>query len=67
MTRDELTTLIRAAVKDAGSQRALARKWDVSPSYVTDLLRGLRDPGPTILDAMGLERIIMYQEKPKTT
>lgn len=63
MTRDELTLRIHAAAKVAGSQRALAKQWDVSPSYVTDLLRGLRDPGPKILEALGIERVITYEEK----
>lgn len=63
ITRDELTARIQAAVKVAGSQRALAKQWDVSPSYVTDLLRGLRDPGPKILDALGIERVVTYREK----
>lgn len=62
ITHDELVALIRAAVKEAGSQRALARQWSVAPAYVTDLLRGLRDPGPKILEAMGYERVVLYRK-----
>lgn len=61
ITRDELIDLIRVAVKSAGSQRALARQWEVAPAYITDLLHGLRDPGPKILDALGYERVVLYQ------
>ncbi len=64
ITHDELIELIRAAAKGAGSQRALARQWDVTPSYITDLLYGLRDPGPKILEALGYERLVFYQKKP---
>lgn len=62
-TRDELIDLIRIAVKVAGSQRALARQWEVAPAYITDLLHGLRDPGPKILDALGYERVVFYKKK----
>ena len=65
ITREEMTDLIRAAAQEAKSQRALAHKWGVSPSYITDLLQGLRDPGPTILDAMGYERVVFYRKKEK--
>lgn len=65
ITRDDLAVRIRAAVKAAGSQRALARQWEISPSYLTDLLRGLREPGPKILEVLGVERVVMYQEKEK--
>lgn len=63
ITRDELTILLRAEIQAAGSQRALARKWQVAPAYITDLLRGTRDPGPRILDVMGYERVVLYQER----
>lgn len=62
ITRDELTELIRAAARKAGSQRALARGWKVTPAYITDLLKGLRDPGPRILAAMGYERVVLYRK-----
>ena len=62
ITHDELIDLIRVAVKAAGSQRALARQWSVAPAYITDLLHGLRDPGPKILDALGYERVVFYQK-----
>jgi hypothetical protein len=62
ITRDELIDLIRAEIKKFGSQRALAREWRVAPAYITDLLHGLRDPGPKILEAMGYERVISYRK-----
>jgi len=63
LTRDDLIALVRLEIVKARSQRNLARQWEVSPSYITDLLRGLRDPGPKILQAMGLERVVLYQTK----
>jgi hypothetical protein len=66
LTRDDLILLIRLEITKARSQRNLARQWDVSPAYITDLLRGLRDPGPKILQAMGLERVTLYRTKEGT-
>ena len=49
---------VRARVEDlvvkAGSLRALAREWDVSPSYLSDFLTGRRGPGAKILGLLGL-------------
>ncbi len=61
--RDHLIELIRLAITVAGNQRKLAHQWDVSPSYITDLLGGMRDPGPKILDALGYERVVLYRKK----
>ena len=63
ISRDAMIALIRSACQQAGSQRKLAQAWDVSPSYITDLLAGMRDPGPKILDALGYERIVLYRRK----
>ena len=43
----------RAAVM-AGTQKELARKWRISPQYLSDVLAGRRKPGPKILRRLGL-------------
>lgn len=63
ITREELTEAIKKAAKAAGSQRKLAEQWRVSPSYITDLIHGLRDPGTKILEALGFERVVEYRKK----
>ena len=44
-----------------GSQRALAKELGVSEPYLSDVIRGRREPGPKLLKARGLERVVDYR------
>lgn len=55
--------LLRREVEASGSQEAFAEKADVSQQYVGDILRGQRTPGKKILDAVGLEKHVVYIKK----
>jgi hypothetical protein len=46
-----------------GSRKAFAQWAGLSPSYVGDVLRGNREPGQKILDALGLKRVVEYEVK----
>jgi transcriptional regulator with XRE-family HTH domain len=35
----------------------------VSSQYLSDVLHGRREPGPKILNALGLERVVTYRKK----
>lgn len=37
------------------SMRALARELGVSPTYISDVMAGHMEPGPGILDPLGIE------------
>ena len=64
MTHDQLMKRIRRELAAAGSQTALARQWGVSIPYLNDVLHGRRDPGVSILTALGLERApVSYRKK----
>jgi transcriptional regulator with XRE-family HTH domain len=52
-SRLEVVELLRRACAKAGSQRAWARQHGVSVAYVSDVLRGRRDPGKSILAEIG--------------
>lgn len=65
LTLSEVITLLAARCKEHGSQRAFAEMHDVSAQYVTDVLRKHREPGEKILDALGLQKVIVYTEKEK--
>ncbi len=41
------------------SLRQYAKQLNVSAAYLSDVYRGRRDPGPTLLDYLGLERKIV--------
>lgn len=53
---------LRRACTAAGSQRRWAQAHGLSPQYVTEVLRGRREPGPALCDALSLQRIISYQK-----
>lgn len=48
-------------IERLGTQRAAADKFGVSASYITDLLKGLREPGKKLLKAIGFVRIVRYE------
>lgn len=57
MSEKDVIDEIRKTVKAYGSMRALAREWQVTPSYISDLLKGRRVPGPKILSQLGLRAV----------
>lgn len=63
MTKDDVIQRLRAAANEAGSVKLFAANIGLSLSYVSDVLNGYRPPGDRILDALGLERVVTYQEK----
>lgn len=47
-----------------GKQTALAKELGVSLPYLNDVLHSRRELAGKLLDALGLERVISYREKP---
>ncbi len=60
LTEDELRELLRAECEKAGSQTAWAQSADVSTAYVSDVINGRRQPGDSILRALGYKRRVEY-------
>lgn len=52
---------LERAVRKAGSAKAWAEGAGVSEQYVSDVRLGRRDPGPAVLAALGLERVVRYR------
>ena len=63
MTHRQLISKLTDMAKESGSQTALAAKFGVSPSYLSEVLRGTRLPGDKILAALGLEKRIVFKSK----
>lgn len=63
MSQDEFIEFLRNHIAEHGTQQDFAERIGVTPAYVSDVLRGQRKPGKKLLDAMGFERIEMYQRK----
>jgi transcriptional regulator with XRE-family HTH domain len=55
-------TILRQRI-NGRTQSAVAKELGIMPSYLSDVLKGRREPGPQVLDALGLERVISYRQK----
>ncbi len=62
MTRKDIIGRLERCVSDAGSQAKAAKRLKVSAPYLSDIIAGRREPGTKILDALGLKRIVQYEE-----
>lgn len=61
ITQAELIALLRERAPQ-GKQEAWARANGVKPPVLSDVLNGRRDPGKSILKALGYERITLYRK-----
>lgn len=55
-TRYDVLAKLRRAIQQDGSLRATARRFRCSPAYLSDTLKGKRDPGPKLLTPLGMIR-----------
>ena len=65
ITSDELRKILRAACKEAGSQRKWALDNNISPAYVNDVLNGVREPAEKIGKALGYKKMEHWIIRPK--
>lgn len=65
-TRDDVLKMLHELIAAHGDQHALARAINVTPGYISNVVRGHCPPGPAILAAMGLEAVptVVYREAP---
>lgn len=63
-TAEQLRELLRYRLRhDLRTQRELASDIGVSPQFLSDVLRGKREPSGAILEFLSLERIVTYVRK----
>lgn len=65
MTASDVRTLLKRACAAAGTARAWAEQNKVSQAYVSDVLRGRRNPGEAICRALGLVAEQTYRKVQK--
>lgn len=53
---------LRIVVAGAGTQDAAAKQLGISGAYLCDVLKGRREPGKKLLDAMGYRRVVVYEQ-----
>lgn len=63
MTRKAVQQHLQRLVSDSGDQKRAATMLGVSATYLSEVLRGTKVPGPKILKALGLRRIEMYEKE----
>ncbi len=60
VTDKELRDRLRQLCKEAGSQKAFAKKRRISPSVLSDVINGRRDFPKSILKALKARRVVNY-------
>ena len=55
-TRNEVVAMLRDDIREE-TQAAWAERNGMSPAYLSDVLSLRRDPGPKILEVLGLEAV----------
>lgn len=61
MKVQEVRDRLRAACAAAGTARAWAAQNGLSSAYISDVMNGRRDPGDSVLRALGLRRVTSYE------
>jgi hypothetical protein len=63
---DDVTTRLWLYINEVygGSQRALARECNIDHSHLSRVLSGEKKPGHKILDLVGMQAVIYYENKP---
>jgi hypothetical protein len=65
LSLEDVITLLARRCGESGSQRAFAEANNISPQYITDVLRRKREPGRLVLDSLGLKKVVTYAEVEK--
>jgi hypothetical protein len=60
LTGADLRDLIRKRVVPATTQGAVARSLGITPGYLSEVLKGYREPTDTLAAALGFKRVIRY-------
>jgi hypothetical protein len=63
MTEDDVRQMVRDDIPIAGctTQQEWALKNGISPQYLSDFMVGRKAPGPSILRALMLKRVVTYE------
>ncbi|MGH1574512.1 helix-turn-helix domain-containing protein [Methylobacterium sp. P31] len=63
ISRQEADRRLGLALERAGSAAALAAQLGLSPSYLSDVRRGVRPPSARLLAAIGVRKEVRYIEE----
>lgn len=60
LNADDMLSEVKRWVAASGSQKKAAKLLGVSEQYMTDVLKGRREVGPTLAEALGYDKIVMF-------
>lgn len=63
MTTQEFRDVLKSRVKAIGTQAEAAKHYGVSSSYLSEVIRGTREPAEKLLSAMGIVKVVRYEEE----
>lgn len=68
LTHAELLRRLQREIAECGSKAQAARSWGISAQLLDFILKGQRNIGPKLLDALGLKRttIVIHRYAPAT-
>ena len=61
LTEEQVYVRLEVALREAGSARALARKWHISDQFLCDVRQRRRNLTNTIFDALDVEKVTTYR------
>lgn len=61
-TAQDVRAMLRRKAIKAGSYEHLSREINVSNTYISNVVNGVQNPGPAILQALGFEKIVLYRK-----
>ncbi len=62
MNQKQVVSLLLAEIDKAGSERAWAEAHKISNTYVNFVLKGACPPGPKMLNALGIIKVVSYEK-----
>jgi hypothetical protein len=61
LTPEQFHRYLEQKVRTFGSQKALAEYCGVGQAYLSDVMRGNREPGVKIVAALGFQKVVTYE------
>lgn len=63
MSEDQMRSALYRLAHELGGQAKLAARLGVQEGYLSEVMRGIKAPGASITEPMGLERVVMYRAR----
>ena len=64
ITHERLIEILRQTQGDR-TAKELANDLGITPQYLSDIYSGRREPGPALLEALGLKKEVLYTKEAK--